>query len=72
MNRTTMKIDGMSCGHCVATVKQTLERIEGVKVTEVKVGSATVEFDDTLVAPSKIAEVISAAGYSAAPSGTAL
>ena len=27
----TMKIEGMMCGHCEATVKKTLEAIEGVE-----------------------------------------
>jgi copper chaperone len=67
MNRTTMKIDGMSCGHCVKSVKQALESLDGVKVTDVKIGSATVEYDDTLASPSKIVEAVSAAGYSASP-----
>ena len=31
----TMKIEGMMCGHCEATVKKTLEAIEGVEVAEV-------------------------------------
>ena len=31
----TMKIEGMMCGHCEATVKKTLESIEGVESAEV-------------------------------------
>ena len=31
----TMKIEGMMCGHCEATVKKTLEAIEGVEGAEV-------------------------------------
>ena len=31
----TMKIEGMMCGHCEATVKKTLEGIEGVESAEV-------------------------------------
>ena len=31
----TMKIEGMMCGHCEATVKKTLEAIEGVEAAEV-------------------------------------
>jgi copper ion binding protein len=60
-----MKIDGMSCGHCVQSVKQALERLDGVKVTDVKVGRATVEYDETLASASEIAEAVSQAGYSA-------
>ena len=31
----TMKITGMMCGHCEATVKKTLEAIEGVSCADV-------------------------------------
>jgi len=31
----TMKIEGMMCGHCEATVKKALEAIEGVQSAEV-------------------------------------
>ena len=39
-----MKIEGMMCGHCEATVKKTLEAIAGVEAAEVshEVGTAVV------------------------------
>ena len=45
MEQTTIAIQGMSCGHCVASVKGALGRLDGVEVQEVKVGSATVAYD---------------------------
>ena len=41
----TMKIEGMMCGHCEATVKKALEAIEGVNSAEVshEAGTAVVE-----------------------------
>jgi copper chaperone CopZ len=62
-----MKIDGMSCGHCVASVKKALDRIDGVTVENVGVGTATVEYDPNAVSPQTIANAISATGYNAAP-----
>lgn len=54
MNKT-MKIEGMMCGHCEATVKKALEAIEGVDTAEVshEKGTAVVTLnadvsDDTL------------------------
>ena len=40
----TMKIEGMMCGHCEATVKKALEKIEGVTSAEVshEAGTAVV------------------------------
>jgi copper chaperone CopZ len=71
MTRTTMKIDGMSCGHCVASVRKALDRLDGVTVENVGVGSATVEYDPKTVSPQSIADAISATGYSAAPASEA-
>lgn len=67
MSRTTLKIDGMSCMHCVAAVKQALQGVDGVTVENVAVGSATVSYDPAVVSPAKLAEAIEDAGYSAAP-----
>ena len=42
----TIKIEGMSCGHCVMSVKSELESVSGIKIKEVKIGTATVEVLD--------------------------
>lgn len=65
MERTTVEITGMSCGHCVAGVRRALEQIEGVEVQEVRVGSATVAYDDSSVTPERIATTIEKQGYGA-------
>ena len=39
--KKTMKIEGMMCGHCEATVKKTLEAIEGVASADVSRESGT-------------------------------
>lgn len=67
MTRTTLKIDGMSCGHCVASVKKALERLDGVTVEHVAVGAATVAYDPDLASPAQIAEAVGDAGYTATP-----
>lgn len=67
MTRTTLKIDGMSCGHCVASVQKALERLDGVTVEHVAVGAATVEYDPDVASPAKIAQAVSDAGYTATP-----
>ena len=66
MSRTTLKIDGMSCGHCVASVKKALEELDGVKVEQVAIGSATVEYDPSRATREQIAEAVNDAGYAAA------
>ncbi|HEX6576102.1 MAG TPA: heavy-metal-associated domain-containing protein [Gemmatimonadaceae bacterium] len=63
MTRTTMKIDGMSCGHCVMAVRKALEGVDGTNVENVALGTATVEYDPNVTSPQKIAEAINDAGY---------
>jgi copper chaperone len=65
MNHTTLKIDGMSCGHCVTAVRKALESLDGVTVENVVVGSAAVTYDPAVAKPEQITEAVSDAGYTA-------
>jgi copper chaperone len=70
MEQTTIAIQGMSCGHCVASVKGALGRLDGVDVQEVKVGSATVAYDPAAVTPERITQALADEGYAAQVAGT--
>ena len=70
MEELTLAINGMSCGHCVARVKQTLAAAPGVHVNDVSLGRASLEYDATATTPEKIAETVSAAGYPSRPAST--
>ena len=63
MERMTMKIDGMTCGHCVSAVDKALRKVDGVAVEKVDIGSATVSFDPTEVSEARIAEAVNDEGY---------
>ncbi len=63
MAQAIIKIDGMSCMHCVGRVKKSIEGLAGVKSTEVAVGSAVVEFDDAKLTKAAIEQAITKAGY---------
>jgi copper chaperone len=63
MTRITMDITGMSCGHCVASVSRTLKGIAGVNVDEVRIGSATVEFDEAKTSAAALAKAVTDEGY---------
>jgi copper chaperone CopZ len=65
MERVNLTIEGMSCDHCVRAVRGRLERTEGVKVDEVKVGSATVEYDPAKTNIDEIEDAIADEGYTA-------
>ena len=63
MERMTMTIGGMSCGHCVTQVSKALEEIEGVKVAQVQIGAATVEYDPSATTDARIREAVEEQGY---------
>lgn len=57
------RIEGMNCNHCVMAVKKELSKIPGLRVKEVRIGSASLEYDETVVTPEKIKEAVEEAGY---------
>ena len=60
---TALKIEGMSCDHCIRAVAMALQDLPGVEVKDVKVGEALVETDGSVVTTSDIAAAIEEAGY---------
>ena len=69
MERIELTIEGMSCEHCVRAVRGRLERTPGVKVDDVQVGSATVEFDPATTSVDDLEEAIADEGYTAFVAG---
>jgi copper ion binding protein len=67
MEHLTLKIDGMSCGHCVARVEKALQKLDGVQVIRVEVGAAEVAYDPARTPFAKIREALDDAGYTAHP-----
>ena len=63
MAEVTIKIDGMSCQHCVAAVKKAVDALDGVSSSNVEVGSAIVSFDDSKTSSDAISGAIQSAGY---------
>jgi len=64
MKETELKIQGMSCNHCVMSVRKELSKIPGVEVKDVRIGSARVSYDERAVTSARLAEAIAEAGYS--------
>jgi copper ion binding protein len=62
--QTKLKIEGMSCEHCVKAVKTALEEIKGVRSAAVslKDNSAAVDHDDG-VALTDLKAAVEEAGY---------
>jgi len=63
MTETTIKIEGMSCQHCVARVKKTIDGVNGVSGSDVQIGSANVKYDESRVKKEDIEAAIEKAGY---------
>jgi copper chaperone len=63
MEKTTIAIDGMSCGGCVSNVQKALRALPGAHVDAVSVGSATVSYDAHLASPAMLGQAIRDAGY---------
>ena len=70
MERIALKIEGMTCGHCVSSVDRALKSLPGVRVEQVEVGSAVVAYDPAAVKPEQIEEAISEEGYGARSVGS--
>jgi copper chaperone len=63
MTEVTLKIEGMSCQHCVMRVKKAIDAVSGVTKTDVAIGSATVQFDESKTKKEDIIAAIEKAGY---------
>lgn len=63
MEQTTLQIDGMTCGHCIARVQKALVRVEGVHVDQVDLGRARVTWDPDRVSLQRLREAVEEAGY---------
>ena len=64
MKIQTLTIRGMTCGHCVMSVKKELSKIPAVTIKEVKIGSAVVEADGSAATWEKLKNAVEEAGYS--------
>lgn len=65
MEHLKLTIEGMSCQHCVRAVRGRLERTAGVRVDDVQIGSATMEYDPSQTNVDAIEDAIADEGYTA-------
>jgi len=59
-----LNIQGMTCGHCVVSVRKGLSAVPGLVVESVEIGKAVVRYDETRVKPEEIARAVEETGYS--------
>lgn len=65
METKELTISGMSCGHCVAAVREALGQVPGVEVELVQVGKAVVNVEPGAVTDGALVDAVEDAGYSA-------
>jgi len=65
MAQTEFTVEGMSCQHCVKTVTEALESLDGVKAAKVDLDSksAQVEYEDASINDEKLFEAVRAKEY---------
>lgn len=68
MEKVTLNVTGMSCGHCVKAVESCVGELTGVSKVSVNLGEGKVdvEFNPSEVTVEKIKETIDDQGYDVA------
>ncbi|MGX8232100.1 copper chaperone CopZ [Bacillus subtilis] len=65
MEKITLNVKGMSCGHCVNSIERSVGELQGIKSVKVhlEAGIVDVEFNPSEVSLSEIKETIDDQGY---------
>ena len=65
MAKTTLKVQGMTCNHCVMRVAKALKAVPGVQDAQVDLqkAEAAVTYDDAKVTTDKLSNAVVEAGY---------
>ncbi len=65
ITQETIRVEGMSCGHCVMAVKKAIESVDGVKEANVSLEDkeAVVEYDEKKAKLGDIRGAVREAGY---------
>lgn len=67
MATVTLKVKGMSCDHCVRSVTEALQRVDGVERANVDLnaGRAVVEYREGTATPRSLESAVMDEGYTA-------
>ncbi|WP_280337665.1 heavy-metal-associated domain-containing protein [Nocardia wallacei] len=67
MATSTYTVTGMTCGHCVASVRQEIGKIDGVTSVDVDLASGRVQVESASpLAAADVAAAVDEAGYQVA------
>jgi copper chaperone CopZ len=65
METINFRIQGMSCGHCVASVKQAIQSVQGVDSVTVDLASGSAKVQGEAAIVEEINKAVQEQGYSA-------
>jgi copper chaperone len=63
MANITMKVQGMSCGHCVKSVEGALREIGAQATVNLQEGTVSIQYDEATLKPAAMKEAIETQGY---------
>jgi copper chaperone len=63
MAEINLKIEGMSCHHCVMRVEKAISGLPAIIQSDVAIGSAKVTFDEAKLNEKEVREAVEKAGY---------
>ncbi|MCY9692956.1 cation transporter [Paenibacillus alginolyticus] len=63
MKNITLKVEGMSCQHCVNSIEGALKEIGATGLVDLALKTVSVEFEDNKINLGQIKEVIEDQGY---------
>jgi copper chaperone len=63
MSETMINIEGMSCQHCVMSVKKAIGALQGIERSDVSIGNAIVKYDDSKIKKEEIETAIEKVGF---------
>ncbi|MGN4424880.1 copper chaperone CopZ [Bacillus cereus group sp. MYBK30-1] len=65
MEQLTLKVEGMSCGHCVNSIESNVKELNGVEQVKVQLAEGIVEvtIDSSIITLKDIVSVIEDQGY---------
>ncbi|MCL7747304.1 copper chaperone CopZ [Halalkalibacter alkaliphilus] len=65
MEQKTLKVNGMSCGHCISTIESNIENLNGVNSVKVLLseGEVNLNYDSNVISLDQIIHEIEDQGY---------
>jgi copper chaperone len=66
MEKVTLHVEGMTCGHCEIAVQDAIRKLPGIKKAKAsrRKRQAAVDYDAALVSTDQIVEAVNNTGYS--------